>query len=73
MERKTLYNTMSDNIAGQCRLKHCALTVKQIKTKECLRKNCHHFVKNENHEWWAQRDRAKEKKKMDKYIRELTF
>ena len=73
MERKTLYNTMSANCAGHCRLKHCSLTVKQIKTKECLSKNCRHFVKYENHEWWAQRDRAKAKKKMEKYMKELTF
>ena len=37
-------------------------TVKQIKGRECLAKNCWHLQKNENHEWWAQRKRTKDKR-----------
>ena len=39
------------------------MTVKQIRGKECLAKNCWYLQKNEEHEWWAQRKRAKAKRK----------
>lgn len=39
------------------------MTPKQITGKECLRKQCWHLDKNLEHEWWAQRARAKQKRK----------
>lgn len=57
-----LYNTHSDNVAGYCMLHHCNLTVKQIKCRECLGKQCHHLRKNENHDWWRQREVVKQKR-----------
>ena len=39
------------------------MTVKQIRGKECLAKNCWYLQKNEGHEWWNQRERAKAKRK----------
>ena len=58
-----LYNTYSHNIAGYCKHHHCAMTVKQIKTKNCLGKNCWYLRKNENHDWWKQREVMKQKRK----------
>ena len=66
MAHKTLYDTYSNNVCGRCKLKNCNLTVKQVKSKKCLQKNCWHFVKYENHEWWKQRDILKQKKKEKK-------
>lgn len=57
-----LYNTHSDNVAGYCALHHCNLTVKQIKCRECLGKQCHHLRKNENHDWWRQREVVKQRR-----------
>ena len=62
-----LFNTQSDNIAGYCKLHHCNLTVKQIKHKECLGKQCWHLKKNENHDWWRQREVIKQKRKENKH------
>ena len=58
-----LFNTRSNNVAGYCQLHHCSMTVKQIKAKQCLGKECWHMIKNEKHEWWGQRERNKQKKK----------
>ena len=58
-----LFNTQSDNIAAYCKYHHCYMTVKQIKRKNCLRKQCGHLVKNEAHPWWNQREATKKKRK----------
>lgn len=62
-----LFNTYSNNIAGYCKLHHCNLTVKQIKHKECLSKQCWHLQKNEQHDWWRQREVIKQKRKAKKH------
>ena len=59
---EVLYGTCSDNCAGYCKKHATGLTVKQIRTKECLAKNCWHLEKMD-HEWWAQRERTKAKRK----------
>lgn len=58
-----LFNTHSDNVAAYCKYHCCSMTPKQIKTKECLQKQCWYMVKNEEHEWWKQRERTKQKRK----------
>lgn len=58
-----LYNTHSDNVAAWCIYHHCNLTVKQIRCKNCLGKQCHYLRKNEEHTWWSQREAAKQKRK----------
>lgn len=58
-----LYNTCSNNVAGYCTHHHCAMTVKQIKAKKCLGKNCWYLIKNEQHPWWKQREIMKQKRK----------
>jgi hypothetical protein len=39
------------------------MTVKQMKSKECLQKQCWHLVKNEEHAYWKQRETMKQKRK----------
>ena len=68
-----LYNTYSDNVAAYCKLHHCNMTVKQMKCKNCLSKQCWHLVKNENHDWWRQREVAKKKRKDRKQAIEKIF
>lgn len=63
---KTLYNCYSDKCAAYCKRHHCGLTVKQIKGKECLKKNCWHFEKNDGHEYWRQKECIKAKRKARK-------
>jgi hypothetical protein len=63
-----LYGTKSDNVAGYCRHHHCALTPKQIKCKNCLGKQCYYLIKNEEHDWWRQREVVKQKRKYRKQI-----
>ena len=66
MKHKTLYNTYARSPCGYCKKKECSLTVKQVKSKQCLSKNCWHLVKYESHEWWKQREIIKQKKKAKK-------
>lgn len=58
-----LFNTKSNNVAGYCKHHHCNMTVKQIKCKNCLQKQCWYLIKNEDHEWWTQRANTKQKRK----------
>jgi hypothetical protein len=39
------------------------MTVKQMKCKNCLGKQCHYLKKNENHDYWRQREVQKQKRK----------
>lgn len=55
MCQKTLYNGNSYKCAANCCLHKCGLTVKQIKQRKCLSKNCRHFKKYEEHSYWKQR------------------
>ena len=61
-----LYNTYSDNVVGYCKYHKCCLTVKQMKCKNCLGKQCLHLQKNETHQYWHQREVLKQKKKQKK-------
>jgi hypothetical protein len=60
---KCLYGTESNNICATCKYHSVGLTVKQMKTKNCLGKQCRHLVKNEAHQYWHQREVAKQKRK----------
>ena len=70
MKHTTLYNTVARSPCAYCKKKCVSLTYRQVKEKECLKKNCWHLVKYD-HEVWRQRDRAKAKKKANKQIDEL--
>lgn len=64
--KECLFGTCSDNVAGYCRYHHANMTVKQIRCKNCLQKQCRHLVKNEEHAWWKQRAATKQKRKARK-------
>lgn len=61
--QKTLYACYSNNCCAYCKLHKCAMTVKQMKKKECLQKQCWHMQKNEEHPYWRQREVMKQKRK----------
>jgi len=67
MKHTTLYNTVARSPCAYCKKKCVSLTYRQVKTKECLKKNCWYLVKYD-HEVWRQRNKLKEKKKADKQI-----
>ena len=60
---KTLYHTQSENCCGYCHYHHCCLTVKQMHRKECLQKHCPHLVKYQQHPFWVQREKKKQKRR----------
>lgn len=68
-----LYNTQSNNVAAYCRHHNCSMTVKQIKCKNCLQKQCWYLVKNEEHDWWRQREVTKQNRKKRKQARNEMF
>ena len=72
MKHMTLNNTVARSPCAYCKKKRVSLTAKQVKSKECLKKNCWYLVKYD-HEFWRQRERAKAKKKANKHIMELTI
>ena len=59
---KTIFGSRPKKPVAYCAL-HCgALTVKEMKRKGCLGKQCWHLQKNEQHEYWRQRELAKVRK-----------
>lgn len=61
--RECLFNTNSNNVAAYCRYHKCFMTVKQMRCKDCLKKQCHYLVKNEDHQYWKQREATKQKRR----------
>ena len=73
-----LFNAQSENVVAYCNNpKHSyGMTVKQMKCKNCLGKQCRHLIKNEEHDYWRQREQAKQhrqarKKAINEYIDSL--
>lgn len=61
--------TEKEKTIGKC---HCYLhkgylTKKLVKSHQCLEKSCHYFEKV-NFEYWASRNLAKTRKKMNRYL-----
>ena len=65
---KILYNSFSDNCCAYCKLHGCFMTAKQMRKKECLKKQCFHLQKNEEHDVWKQRARMKERRRKRKLM-----
>jgi hypothetical protein len=65
---KGLYDSeiTAHHACGFCQYHHSYLTVKQMRCKNCLQKECRHLVKNENHQYWRQRELTKQKRKSRK-------
>ena len=66
--KECLFNTQSDNVAAYCRYHNCSMTVKQMRCKNCLQKECFHLVKNDDHPYWKQREATKQKRKTRKQL-----
>lgn len=71
-----LYGTQSDNVVAYCKHHRCGMTVKQMKAKNCLGKQCNYLVKNEQHAYWRQREVMKQrrkdrKKRVDNYVNNI--
>ena len=64
--RKTLYNTKAKSVCGRCHHHNCGITVRQLKAKKCLAKQCHYLERYEEHEYWHQRALQKANKKAKK-------
>ena len=71
--KECLFNSISNNVVAFCKYHNCSMTVKQMKCKNCLQKECRHIMKNEDHMYWKQREAIKQKRKnrkqmIDSYI-----
>lgn len=66
--QECLFNSYSNNCCAYCRYHHCSMTVKQMKAKGCLQKQCWYLVKNEHHQYWKQREFVKNKRKERKQM-----
>ena len=64
--KECLFHTFSDNYCAYCKLHGCSITVKQMKAKGCLQKQCWHLIKNDAHPYWKQREAIKQKRKSRK-------
>ena len=74
--QECLFNSYSNNCCAYCRHHNCSMTVKQMKAKGCLQKQCWHLVKNEQHPYWRQRETTKQKRKdrkqrLDIYVEKI--
>lgn len=65
---KTIFGGRPNNPAAYCAFHHGALTVKEMKRKGCLGKQCWHLQKNEQHEYWKQRALQKARKESRRVI-----
>ena len=61
--QECLFNSRSDNCCAYCKHHRCSMTVKQMKAKGCLQKQCWYLVKYEQHQYWQQREATKQKRK----------
>ena len=66
--KECMFNSYSNNCCAYCRHHHCSMTVKQMKAKGCLQKQCWYLVKNEEHTYWQQREATKQKRKDRRYM-----
>ena len=64
--KECLFHSCSNNIAAYCRYHHASMTVKQMKCKNCLQKECRYLAKNYEHQYWRQRELVKQKRKARK-------
>ena len=53
----------SKNPVGWCCLHRFTLSVNQMKRKRCLIKDCRHFRKKKEHNYWKAKERAKQARK----------
>lgn len=60
----TLYaNNESKRCAAYCKKHSCHMTVKQIKNRQCLKKQCYYLEKDLTYPYWHQREVMKQRRK----------
>lgn len=64
--RKTLFRGKSTNLCGWCYFHKAGMTVRQMKLKKCLVKQCNAFQKFPEHPYWKQREFIKQQRKKRK-------
>ena len=57
----TIFGGEARNPVGYCALHHGTVTVKQLKKRGCLGKQCRHLKRYE-HEYWRQRELNKQRR-----------
>lgn len=67
--RRTLYSGTSSNLCGWCHYHNCGLTVRQMKLKKCLGKQCSALQKYPEHPVWKHRENIKDIKRKRKLER----
>ena len=65
---KGLYGSeiKESRVVGYCKHHKLSLTATTLRQHECLRKQCGALRKNEEHDYWLQRERLKEKRQARK-------
>lgn len=58
-----LFHSNSNNVVAYCKYHKAGMTVKQMRCKNCLGKQCHYLRKNENHDFWRQQEVKKQRRK----------
>ena len=69
MMAKTIYHNNTNKLpVGYCHLyaHQGILTTRLLKKHKCLSKNCPYIEKNQEHPYWEQRQRIKQKAKQNK-------
>lgn len=66
--KECLFHSCSNNVAAYCRYHRASMTVKQMKCKNCLQKECKHLIKNEAHQYWKQKELVKQRRKVRKQM-----
>ena len=75
--KECLFHTFSDNWCAYCKFHSAGITVKQMRAKQCLKKQCNSLVRNQTHPYWKQRDAMKQKRKdrkqfINEYVKSVT-
>ena len=52
-----------EKVIGYCHLHKCRITVRQMKARQCLQKQCGRLQRYEEHPYWVQRAKQKAEKK----------
>lgn len=66
--RNTLYGSHvnADKVCAYCYKHKCSLTVRQLRQKKCLWKQCARLKKYPEHPFWEQREQRKKLRKQRK-------
>lgn len=64
----TLFGTYASgrNVIGRCRNHRRFITAGQLRRKKCLRKQCRHLARFENHPYWISRAKRRMRKNGEK-------